>query len=590
MIRCSIKLSSGFSNAVFFQRKITRSNVKLYVRNRRILCASSARNSSTKANVDPNNVYRSLHDDVDCATGAHLHDYVWQNLDKWADKTAAVCIVTGRSYTYAQLRKASGRLATSLRKCNLNPGDTVAVVLPNVPEYAIVVFGASEAGIRLVPMSTAFTAYEIGIQLKNANASAVVTTPSKYATVATSVEGNREVKLPIIVVEDGSGEVPEGAIKFGDLTREDVEEFEKTGEKTGTEPEDSMLLPLSSGSTGLPKIVELSHRNVVANLKQLSVKGVALSTAATANWQENIPIILPLYHIYGLIVNLNLSMTVGAKMQFIPQFSAEAFFKVLKEARPTQLYLAPPLIQLMVNDPRMTKSHLESTKTLVCGAAPIGEEVITKYLKLAPSHTKILQGYGLTECSPVVTMSTESPFVSVGKPIPNTDIRVVGFDDENKGNNLSFDQVGEIYVRGPQVMKGYYNNPDATAQCMEGDWLKTGDLGSVDKSGYLYIRGRLKELIKVQGYQVAPAEIEDLIQGHEKVAEAAVIGVPHEKYGEVPKAFVVTKKGVHLNPEEIKNWIAERLAKYKHLGHVQFVDKIPKNPAGKILRRELEKM
>ncbi|XP_008557378.1 uncharacterized protein LOC103578173 [Microplitis demolitor] len=543
--------------------------------------------------VDDNNIFKSIIPDVDGFQGLFLHQCVWKNVDKWWNKTALVCAVTGRSYTYGELRKLSGKFATSLRKNNLRPGDTVAVVLTNVPEYAIIVMGASEAGVRLTLINPAYTANEMKKQLENSEAVAVITLTSKYPIVAESINGNSSIRLPVIVIEDGitSTPIPEGCINFKDFIGKGIEEFEKTGQRTEQNTEtDTVILPYSSGTTGLPKGVELTHRNIVANIFQVRVKELTTSEEAIGDHQEVLPVFLPLYHIYGLVICLANYLSLGAKIICMPQFSSTALLDVFEKHKITILYIAPPIVQMLANDDRFTTRHLERVKLIMSGAAPTGEEVIAKFLNRAGPHINFTQGYGLTETSPAICKSKRAPIESSGFLVPNTQVRIVGHEENNKGKNLGVNETGEIFVRGPQVMKGYFKNPKATADCMEGDWFKTGDLGSVDDEGHLYIRGRLKELIKVQGYQVAPAELEDIIQGHEKIADAAVIGVPHERYGEIPKAFIVPKTNMIIDEQEVKDYVAKRVSKYKQLGHVVVIDKIPKSAAGKILRRELQKL
>ncbi|KAG8042327.1 hypothetical protein G9C98_004961 [Cotesia typhae] len=545
-----------------------------------------------KSIVDDNNIFKSFIPCVDGFQGLLLHQCIWKNVDKWWNKTALINAVTGKSYTYRELKKLSGKFATSLRKNNLRPGDTIAVVLTNVPEYAIIVLGASEAGVCATLINPAYTAKEIKKQLENSEAAAVVTSSSNYPIVAESIKGNSLIRLPIIVIEERTeSPTPENSINFKDFTGDGVKEFEKTGLQTERNPEtDTVFLPYSSGTTGLPKGVELTHRNIVANIFQERVKEVTASTEAIGDHQEILPVFLPLYHIFGLVVCMLNYLGLGGKVICMPSFSSTALLEVMNKHKITSMYVAPPIVQMLANDNRFMKRHIENIKLITCGAAPTGEEVIVKFLNRVGTQVNFAQGYGLTETSPVISKSVKAPLDSSGILVPNTEVRIVGYEEHNRGNNLGVDETGEIFVRGPQVMKGYFKNPKATADTMEGDWFKTGDLGSFDNEGHLYIRGRLKELIKVQGYQVAPAELEDIIQGHEKIADAAVIGVSHERYGEIPKAFIVPKANMIIDEQEIKDYVAKRVTKYKQLGHVVLIDKIPKSAAGKILRRELQKI
>ncbi|XP_015113043.1 4-coumarate--CoA ligase-like 7 [Diachasma alloeum] len=540
--------------------------------------------------IDEQNVFSSPFGDVEIPSG-YLHQLIWRDIDTWWNKTAIVCAVSGRSYSYGELRKLSGRLATSLRQNNLRPGDTLAVVLPNIPEFVIVVLGASEAGVKFTLINPAYTVHEMNLQLKNSEAAAVITTKEKYSEIVESIKGQNSIRLPPMVVPSGTEPVPSGAINFRDLVNDRIEEFEKTGKHTGVDDKnDTALMPYSSGTTGVPKGVELTHRNIIANLTQMKHLEYNFAEPAIGEHQEIVPLFLPLYHLYGLGVCLLPYLSLGAKIICMPQFTSNNLLDVLEKYRTTLLYVAPPVVQLIANNSRFTKKHFEAIKCVTSAAAPIGMELITKFRSKIGTNLHFTQIYGLTETSPVITRSKYSVWNSAGLIAVNTQVRIVGRDDDKFGKNVGVNETGEIVVDGPQVMKGYYKNTKATEDCMDGKWLKTGDLGHIDDKGQLFVTGRLKELIKVKGFQVAPAELEDFIHGHEKIADVAVIGVPDEKLGEVPKAFIVPKPNVKISEEEIKKYVAERFSQHKHINQVQFIDAIPKSAAGKILRRELQKL
>lgn len=545
--------------------------------------------TAIKLKVDSQNVVSSGLPDVSGFENIYLHDLIWEKVERWPNHTALICSDTGRSYTYSQLRKACGRLATSLRKSKLLPRDTIAVILPNIPEFAIIVLAAHEAGLRTTLINPAYTMYEIRKQVENADAQAIFTFSAKYADVNASIENNSKIKLPIVIVNDGSGTVSiTGTIKFDDLMRDDIEEF-SVGQKTDVNYEDTVLMPYSSGTTGLPKSIETSHRNIVANILQSAFPLLFRGVEATEHHQDILPLVLPLYHIYGLSVIMYSYLRIGAKLVCMPKFSMEKFIKLLEDHRCTILYTVPPIVQMMAYDERITSRHVASMKLIMSGAAPLGEESIAKFQSRVSNVVTFVQGYGASELSPIATLSADAPPASCGYLVPNTQMRIVGTRQDNLGRNLIPGEVGEIYIRGPQVMKGYYKNPRATADTMDGDWYKTGDLGYYTEQG-LYVQARLKELIKVKGFQVAPTELEEVIRGHDKIQDVAVIGVAHDKYGEIPKAFVVPKSGVKINENELKEYVAERVAKFKYLGYVQVIESIPKTASGKILRRVLEKL
>ncbi|XP_011692595.1 PREDICTED: probable 4-coumarate--CoA ligase 3 isoform X2 [Wasmannia auropunctata] len=502
-----------------------------------------------------------------------------------------VCANTGRSYTYSQLRKACSKLAMSLRKNKLLPGDTIAIILPNIPEFAIIALAANEAGLRTTLINPVYTVYEIKRQLDNADAQAIFTFSAKYADVRASIEKNSTIKLPIVIVNDGTGAGSiSGTIQLNDLIRDNIEDFSNS-QKTGISCEDAVFLPYSSGTTGLPKGVEMTHRNIVANILQSENPIFFPGIEASKHYQDIVPLILPVYHMYGLILSMYCYLRIGAKLVCLPQFSVEGFTKLLENHRCTIMHAVPPIVQMMAYNERITSRHVESLRFIMSAAAPLGEKSIEKFQSRFNNVATFIQAYGASELSPLATVGTAniSP-ASCGYLIPNTQMRIVSTRDDTLGRNLGLREVGEIYIRGPQVMKGYYKNPKVTADSIDGDWYKTGDLGYYDEDGLLYVKGRLKEMIKVKGYQVAPTELEEVIRNYDNIQDVAVVGVAHDNYGEIPKAFIVPKSGVKINENELKKFVAERVAKYKQLGYIQVIGSIPKNISGKILRRELQNL
>ncbi|XP_018377246.1 PREDICTED: 4-coumarate--CoA ligase 1 [Trachymyrmex cornetzi] len=547
---------------------------------------------AVNSKVDAQNVVSSRLPNISGFENIHLHDFIWEKVGRWSNHTALVCANTGRSYTYGQLRKACGKLATSLRKSKLLPGDTIAIVLPNIPEFAIIILAANEAGLRTTLINPVHTTYEIKRQLENADTRAIFTFPAKYTDIKACIEKNSKIKLPIIIVNDGTNASSiSGTIQLNDLMRDDIEDF-SISQKTEISCEDTVFLPYTSGTTGLPKGVESSHKNIVVNILQTTDPTFFPGIEASEHHQDIVPLILPMYHYYGLLISLYSYLRIGAKLVCLPQFSMEEFIKLFENHRCTVLHIVPPIVQMMIYNERITSRHIESVKLTMIGAAPLGEKLITKFQSRFTNNMNIIQGYGATELSPVATISSiinTSPS-SCGHLVPNTQMRIVSTGDDTFGRNLGPHEVGEIYIRGPQVMKGYYKNPKATADTMDGDWYKTDDLGHYTEDGTLYLQGRLKELIKVKGYQVAPTELEEVIRYYDNVKDVAVIGVTHENYGEIPKAFVVPKSGVKINENELKEFVAKRVAKYKQLGYVQVIENIPKSASGKILRKELENL
>jgi 4-coumarate--CoA ligase len=322
----------------------------------------------------------------------------------------------------------------------------------------------------------------------------------------------------------------------------------------------------------------LTHGNLVANLVQVE------DHFAIGDDEVYIAV-LPFFHIYGMNVIMNDGLRRGATLVTMPRFDLVEFLTITQDHRATRLYLVPPIVLALAKQPVVDQYDLSAVRSLLSGAAPLGPDLAAEAVERL--GIPVVQGYGMTELSPVshaLPFDQERPG-SIGILVSNTEARVV---DPVSGEDAGPGEDGEIWVRGPQVMHGYLNNPDATAATIDADgWLHTGDIGHVDADGYWYVVDRLKELIKVKGFQVPPAELEDLLIGHPEVADVAVIGVPDEEAGERPKAFVVLRPGAECSADELVAYVAEHVATYKRVQVVEFVDAIPKSPSGKILRRLL---
>jgi acyl-CoA synthetase (AMP-forming)/AMP-acid ligase II len=294
--------------------------------------------------------------------------------------------------------------------------------------------------------------------------------------------------------------------------------------------------------------------------------------------------VLPFFHIYGMVVIMNAFLYRGATIVTMPRFDLADFLRTLQDERITRAYVVPPIVLALAKHPLVDEYDLSHLELVFSGAAPLGPELVDACSERL--GCRVLQGYGLTETSPVTHAQADhgdATAGSIGPPVPNTESRVV---DLMTGGDAEPGEPGEIWVRGPQVMAGYLNNPEATALTVDADgWLHTGDLASVDEDGNFWIVDRLKELIKYKGYQIAPAELEALLLTHPAIADAAVIPIPDEEAGEVPKAFVVPRSSI--TPEEVTAFVAERVAPYKKVRAVEILEEIPKSPSGKILRRVL---
>ncbi|XP_024937849.1 4-coumarate--CoA ligase 1 isoform X2 [Cephus cinctus] len=520
-----------------------------------------------------------------------LSEYVWKDVEKFANKIALECGETGRKYTYAQARDSSNYVARSLRNIGLKVGDVVAVILPNLPETAVAFLGASEAGLIVTTVNFQYTVYEISKQLIDCNARAVITAAEIAPTVLAAIGNSNLGKIPVVVVDDGVQPIPTGTIPFQDLITKG-KSLPSLPERTWSD-EDVAALPYSSGTTGLPKGVMLTHRNLVRNIMMVrnTVPEGIFWNKATDSFQEVIPSVLPLFHIYGMNAIMCTRLSIGSRLVTLPKFTPELFASVLAKYKTTTLLCAPPIILFLTASPLIKPNYLDHVQCVISGAAPLGKSDVDRFYEKFQSLRSTLHfgnGYGLTETSPVALFNwREDKYGSIGEVLCGSSIRLVdpitNVDISEPGKS------GELLIKGPHVMKGYYKNEAATKETIiEGGWLKTGDIAYFDEDFDFYISDRLKELIKVKGFQVPPAEIEELLRTHKDIEEAAVIGIPDSRYGEVPKAFVLPKSGRKPSEEDIKNFVNTRVAEYKHLrGGVTLVDSIPKNPSGKILRIKL---
>ncbi|HLM58207.1 MAG TPA: 4-coumarate--CoA ligase family protein [Pyrinomonadaceae bacterium] len=494
-----------------------------------------------------------------------LHEHVFRDADQFADKPAIIEGPTGRRITYAQLRDSVRRAAAGLARRGFRKGDVLALLSPNVPEYAVAFHAVSALGGVVTPVNPLSTPEEVGKQLKDSGARFLVAAPQL-------LEKSHGTRLDETFV---FGEA-EGATGFADL-------LEGGGEPPSVEIDprnDLVALPYSSGTTGVSKGVMLTHRNCVANVAQVG-------GTSHADHTDTLVCVLPLFHIYALQVIMNYGLHVGATIVTMPRFDFEGLLRTIQEHRVTLGHFVPPIVLGLAKSPVVDSFDLSSLKVIFSGAAPLGQDVAEAAARRLGCIIK--QGYGMTETSPVTHMAPAEPDPSkagsVGFVAPNTECKLVGLES---GEEVGAGSEGEICVRGPQVMRGYLNNPEATRSTIDEDgWLHTGDIGYADEAGYFYVVDRAKELIKYKGFQVAPAELEALLLKHPSVADAAVIPSPDDEAGEVPKAFVVVREGAQAAPEELLSFVAASVAPHKKLRRIEFIDQIPKSPSGKILRRLL---
>lgn len=511
--------------------------------------------------------HQSRMPDVDIPA-SHLTPFVFHRSDSLSDQAAMIDGPSGRVVTYAELVDATRRLAGGLASRGFGQGDVLAIMAPNLPEYAAVFHGVAAVGGTNTTINPTYTVEETEHQLRDSATRFVVTTAAfqDTATAAATGAGVEEV----FVIDEAPG-----LTSVADLMASDpIPDYAPVDPAT-----DVVALPYSSGTTGLPKGVMLTHRNLVANLVQVEEPlGMEAGEVAIA--------VLPFFHIYGMQVLMNTVLYVGATAVTMPRFELEDFLRIIQDHAVTRAYVVPPIVLALAKHPLVGDYDLSSLKSVLSGAAPLGAE-----LALAASDRigcEVVQGYGLTETSPVTHATPQGQFKpgSIGLALSNTECRVV---DPVSGEDLAVDEDGEIWIRGPQVMKGYLNQPEATAATIDDDgWLHTGDVGHFDSDGHWYIVDRLKELIKYKGFQIAPAELEAVLVTHPAVADAAVIPISDEEAGEVPKGFVVLKPDATAGAEELMGFVAEHVAHFKQIRVVEFIDEIPKSASGKILRRVLK--
>jgi acyl-CoA synthetase (AMP-forming)/AMP-acid ligase II len=509
-------------------------------------------------------IFRSPSPDV-VIPDISLTPFVLRHAARLADKPALIDGLSGRCLTYRQLGDAVDHAAAGLAQRGLGKGDVLAAVCPNVLEFPIAFYAVSLLGGTTTMANPLLTAGELGRQLVDSRARFVLTVPERLEMVREAAAGTPVEE--IFVTEKVDGATPFTALLDNDGTYP----------TTAIDPaEDVVLLPYSSGTTGRQKGVMLTHRNQIAQV-------LTWHAHDTIAEDEIVAVVFPFFHLAG-VMSLNVYLSRGSTLLLVPRFDFGTFVRLMQDYRATRTAVAPPVVLELSRHPLVDQHNLSRLRTIFWGAAPLSEAVVRACGERLGCRMK--QVYGLTEASGqthLVPTEVDERRGSGGLPVPGMECKIV---DLETGAELEPGQTGEICVRGPQVMKGYLNNPEATAQMIDADgWLRTGDLGFADENGWIFIVDRVKELIKYKAYQVAPAELEAVLLAHPAVADAAVIRSPDDEAGEVPKAFVVLKAAA--SAEEIMAFVAARVAPYKKVRRVAFVEQIPKSPSGKILRRVL---
>ncbi|PVZ13206.1 AMP-binding protein [Actinomycetospora cinnamomea] len=485
------------------------------------------------------------------------------------DATAVIDGPSGRAVTYAELRRDVARCAGGLHRRGLRPGDVLAIVAPNCPEWLVACYGAMTAGVVVSGINPLYTAEEIAGQLRDGGARAVVTIPPFLPLVRAAVAA-QDRPVEIVVIGD-----PDGEVAFTEVLADGAAVALPPG--LVDPATDLALLPYSSGTTGLAKGVMLTHRAMTTNVAQMHA-------ALDVTPDDRAMAVAPFFHAVGLSVVAGVTLRSGGTMVTLPRFDLEDYLGLIQAHRITVSVVVPPIVLAMARHPVVDRYDLSSLRLVGCGAAPLSADLQQECARRV--GCPVGQGYGMTEA--VATITLFDPAVPVvpgssGLLLGGVEARIV---DPGSGTDLGVGETGELWVRGPQLMAGYLGNAGATAATIDVDgWLHTGDLARFDADGNLFVDDRLKELIKVKGLQVAPAEVEAVLRTHPAVADAAVIPVADERAGERPKAVVVAAGEVEA--AELVAHVAGRVAPHKRITEVAFVDAIPVSPSGKILRRLL---
>lgn len=504
----------------------------------------------------------------------------------------------GRELDYKELYESALKFANYLRFLGVEKGDRVAIMLPNCPQSVIAYYGTLYAGGIVVQTNPLYTERELQYQLNDSGAKIILALDILYPRIMKSI---KETKIENVIITSIKDYLPFPKNILYPFIQKKEYGFNVKVEHTGinhlfTEimriekpipipisinpEEDLALLQYTGGTTGLPKGVMLTHKNLIAN--------TTMCDAWLYKCEEGKEIILgllPFFHVYGMTTVLILSVMKGNKMVLLPRFDVEQLLKTIEQQKPTLFPGAPTMYIGILNHPKLNKYDLSSINACISGSSPLPVEVQERFEEITGG--KLVEGYGLTETSPV----THANFIwgkrvkgSIGVPWPDTEAIILNSEE---GKVLPPGEIGEIAVRGPQVMKGYWNNPEETKKSFYDDWFLTGDLGYMDREGFFYVVDRKKDMIIAGGYNIYPREVEEVLYEHEAIQECVVVGVPDKYRGETVKAYIVLKQGRQVSKEELNKFCREKLASYKVPRIYEFRDSLPKTAVGKILRRTL---
>jgi len=524
-----------------------------------------------------------------------LHELIEASVRRWPSRDAFVYY--GAKWTYARFWQASERLAAALAKEGVRPGDRVAIYLPNCPLYPVALFAVLRLGATVVQVSPLYIGQDLTRILQDSEPKALVTLEILYPNVA---KVRADCPVPAVFV----GRLRELYPFPKSLFVNSVLKRSKMNTEFPTDPwvrpcgralrtpgsipawrgdpaTSVAVLQYTGGTTGKPKGAMLTHRNLVANVVQSNSWNTTRRSGS-----DVIMAAIPFFHIYGLTVAILMGLADGATVVIQTRPEIRELLKLISKYRPTEFPGVPALYNAFIQQPDLAKFHIRSIRYCLSGSAPLPLEVAKRFEQLTGAN--LVEGYGLSETSPVTHVNPvegERRAGSIGVPLPDTDQRVV--DLETGSRVLATGEVGELAVRGPQVMLGYYHQPEETDLVLKDGWFRTGDVARIDADGYAYIVDRKKDMINVSGMKVYPREVEEVLFQHPGVADVAVIGIPDAEHGEVVKAFVVRKPGATVTAEELQAFVRERIAHFKAPRSVEFRDSLPRTGVQKVLRRVL---
>jgi long-chain acyl-CoA synthetase len=526
-----------------------------------------------------------------------LSDLLRKTAEKYPNKPSTVYF--DRAISYKDLNNTVDKIATALSRMGVEKGDKIALLLPNIPQFTMAYYATLRIGAIETAISPLYKEREVEHQLTDSEAETIVSLDMIYPIVEKVWE---KTSLKRAIVTNLREYMPYSTAVIGSLLRKiptmkiqrkpNIHFLQEIIRQTPPEPpnveinpeEDLAALQYTGGTTGTAKGAMLTHMNLISN------------AVACAEWlqgragEESFLTVLPLFHIYGMTTGMNAPIYLGARMIMLPRFDPATTLGQIQKHKITVFCGAPTMYAMLLARPDIKKFNLKTVRFCISGSAPLPPEVQKKWMEITGGV--LVEGYGLTESSPVThcnpldqTMKTVK-IGSIGLPWPDTDAKIM--DIEAGTTELRPGEVGEVTVKGPQIMKGYWKMDEETASVLRDKWLYTGDIGKMDEDGYFYITDRKKDLIKYKGYSVYPREIEDVLYEHPAVKLCAVVGKPDAVAGEIPKAFVVLKEGATAKEDEIRKFVNDKIAPYKAIRELEFRKELPMTMVGKVLKRVLQ--